>query len=768
METTMKIEYRRQGESSIGVWQPLTNLDELIWDGVYALRMSGDDNTSGLPFRVDDNDSMTFVVKDHAHDGRLQNNRTIVQTITRVEHSTGKVFVYNRTRYYSNGSHSWNSWELACDENGHPTFDNNTVQQVEKNKNDIANEIIRAKSMDEGLDARVTANTTAISNEINRAQNVEQNIKNSLRSTTPRVHIGALQENSDPYPGTSYSAYSDPVTGNGEIVVSDKYIIVTIKMFAKDGTPWGYTDNYNGESFTIDDNFDYQLGFRRKDNGKFTTDELKRVIQSFIIDTIVWGAGKDLNNYRCAGEYHIDGKRENTADNMPIYNIGNINARLTVLNAGGCVTQVLTLLNIGSGGDSNIYTRTMQNGTWNMWNKLQSNVEVGAIGLGQTRTFDHLTDNGMYSGVNVYATGTDDNGYPITAFETFVLITINAYLTGGGVSQLKYSLLPDGTTCVAKRSKQENTWSEWNDLDTVTTARIQDGAVTAQKLASEVVAQINNNTAAITAEQNRAMEQEGLLNSAFEAETQRAVQAEADAVEKGKQLALRALFVAAGAEYNDSGADITKTAPWGETVTHKAGHYYLNGLGDITEEEMNKIYSRGHFNENDIAAFGNSGVGCANNIRTNLCRAGMWNTTINKYVCFSNNKMEVLNLHVVVNPSADVSTINVTQTESLFSNAGNLRIILPACVLAAENWNSNCFAGCYRLEEVRIIRLRSNISFVDSALLSKNSILYVIQNTTATSAITITLHPDAYARLADDAEIVAALEAQPLVSLVSA
>lgn len=463
METTMKIEYRRQGESSIGAWQPLTNLDELIWNGVYALRMSGDDNTSGLPFRVDDNDSMTFVVKDHAHDGRLQNNRTIVQTITRVERTTGRVSVYNRTRHYSNGSHSWTDWKLACDDNGAPTIDDETVQRSKKNENDIANEIIRAKSMDEGLDAKVTANTTAISNEINRAQNMEQNIKSSLRSTTPRVHRGALQENSDPYPGTSYSAYSDPVTGNGEIVVSDKYIIDTIKMFAKDGTPWGYTDNYNGESFTIDDNFDYQLGFRRKDNGKFTSDELKRVVQSFIIDTIVWGAGKDLNNYRCAGEYSIEGKRENTADNMPIYNIGNINARLTVLNAGGCVTQVLTLLNIG-GGDSNIYTRTMQNGTWSMWNKLQSNVGVGAIGLGQTRTFDHLTDNGIYSGVNVYATGTDDNGYPITAFETFVLITINAYLTGGGVSQLKYSLLPDGTTTVAKRSKQENTWSEWNDV----------------------------------------------------------------------------------------------------------------------------------------------------------------------------------------------------------------------------------------------------------------------------------------------------------------
>ena len=44
----------------------------------------------------------------------------------------------------------------------------------------------------------------------------------------------------------------------------------------------------------------------------------------------------------------------------------------------------------------------------------------------------------------------------------------------------------------------------------------------------------------------------------------------------------------------------------------------------------------------------------------------------------------------------------------------------------------------------------------------------MINEANPTSAITITLHSDAYARLADDADIVAALEAQPLVSLVSA
>lgn len=754
----MKIECRLQGEKPDATWPQLNNLDEPIWDGVYTLRVTADDGTLGLPFRIADNDIMTFVVKEHVHDGMQQNSRTIVQTITRVESKNGKESVYNRKCNYNNGKQSWSEWELAGNGNSDSPVDNNTVQQVEKNKNDIANEIIRAKSMDEGLDARVTANTTAISNEINRAQSVEQNIKSSLRSTTPHVYIGGLQENGDPYPGTSYSAYSAPVTGNGEIVVSDEYCIDAIKMFAKDGTALSY-NNYNGQSYTFDDSYDYQFSFRRKDNGKFTADELKRVVQSLILDTIVWGADKDLNNYRCAGEYHIDGKRENTADNMPIYNIGNINARLTVLNAGGCVTQVLTLLNIG-GGDSNIYTRTMQNGTWSMWNKLQSNVEVGAIGLGQTRTFDHLTDNGIYSGVNVYATGTDDNGYPITAFETFVLITINAYLTGGGISQLKYSLLPDGTTTVAKRSKQENTWSDWRDLESVTTECIQDGAVTTQKLASEIVAQINNNTATITAEQNRAMEQEGLLNSAFEAETQRAVQAEADAIEKGKQLALRSLFIAAGAEYNDSGADKTKTAPWGETVTHKAGFYYLNGLGDITEEQMMKIYYAGRITSvQPTAQYRNLAI------RTNLVStlSGSEGTPLTfNYLC-QNSSIEIFQ-------NTNISYIYVTTLNASFHYCSYLKYIIPEIIVTSEK-NDFCnatFINCKKLVLCKIRKLRTSLSFADSPHISKESILHTTNNSEAKSAISITLHPDAYARLADDADIVAALEAQPLVSLVSA
>ena len=57
-----------------------------------------------------------------------------------------------------------------------------------------------------------------------------------------------------------------------------------------------------------------------------------------------------------------------------------------------------------------------------VWQRLQTNIEVGLIGVGQSKTFDDFIDNGMYSGVNAY--WTDAVNY-ITSVETFVLVVIN-------------------------------------------------------------------------------------------------------------------------------------------------------------------------------------------------------------------------------------------------------------------------------------------------------------------------------------------------------
>ena len=81
---------------------------------------------------------------------------------------------------------------------------------------------------------------------------------------------------------------------------------------------------------------------------------------------------------------------------------------------------------------------------------------------------------------------------------------------------------------------------------------------------------------------------------------------------------------------------------------------------------------------------------------------------------------------------------------------------------------TNSFFNCTSLESVYLFGIQKNFSFSDSSLIRKECLLYMLVNALTSTAITITLHPDAYARLEEDADIVAALEAQPLISLVSA
>lgn len=168
----------------------------------------------------------------------------------------------------------------------------------------------------------------------------------------------------------------------------------------------------------------------------------------------------DIDNYNEIGIYNISG-RIRIYNNYPIINEGVINARLVVLitdnNGNNVKTQVL-ILNNNSGGESNIYIRSNQNGTWKPWGKLQTNIEVGQI---TPNDMSNLIDNGIYSGVCVDG----------TTIETFVLIVINNYLAatqagfGGYISQLKYAIdLNRGNTVKTRTRDAYGIWNEWSEI----------------------------------------------------------------------------------------------------------------------------------------------------------------------------------------------------------------------------------------------------------------------------------------------------------------
>ena len=72
-------------------------------------------------------------------------------------------------------------------------------------------------------------------------------------------------------------------------------------------------------------------------------------------------------------------------------------------------------------------------------------------------------------------------------------------------------------------------------------------------------------------------------------------------------------------------------------------------------------------------------------------------------------------------------------------------------VIQIKGDTKDAFLGCQSLEEFRIeIMGNFDLDFRESPLVSLDSIEYLVTKATNTSPITITLHPDAYARVTDE------------------
>lgn len=476
----MKIEYRKQIDSETAPWQLLTNIDELLWNGVYALRVTDDDGTHSLPFRFANDDTVTLVVKDHAHEGMLENGRTIVQTITRVERSTGNVYSYTRTRYNVDGTPSWNYWALATE--GEAVIDMPKATQVSLGG------VIIGDSLVADADGRVSVAensigenllTAALNDKINGAAIKAKATDLFVQNSGLALHYGALRENEAPYPGTDLRVHTDKILSAGELLVANSgYVISALKVF-DDDQEIVFNNNLSETEYILDiKGTYYQFEFRKLDTLPFTNDELSQVIKAYHRRPIVWSSLHHIDHYVAAGIYNITGERTNAADGLPIANAASghsINARLVVLDSSipgsgktsdKCITQILALSN-RTGAQGDIYVRTgrasdtahlIAGNGWGAWGKLQQNIEVG-----QAASLDGYIDNGIYSGM--YTNGT-------TFFETFVMLTLNNYAvaaaTGAArsITQVKYAVDIDGTFSYKVRTGQGTDvveWGEWRD-----------------------------------------------------------------------------------------------------------------------------------------------------------------------------------------------------------------------------------------------------------------------------------------------------------------
>ena len=213
---------------------------------------------------------------------------------------------------------------------------------------------------------------------------------------------------------------------------------------------------------------------------------------------------------------------------------------------------------------------------------------------------------------------------------------------------------------------------------------------------------------------------------------------------------LRDLYISAGAVYNEA-----------------TGFYELNGLPDITEEEMRVIYDRTWGWWLHLPSLKGFGTALP---RTNIpCPdykiiAYASNISMHSIFAVSGNadNLEVVNLRALYTPTI-FDEIKIVDFNWAFQGDTNLREVQG--IINVEKAKDSLSVGG-NIETINIKNLNTNIRFYNSQRLSKESVLYMINNSAATSAITISLNKAVYDVMKDDADIIAALAEKTNITLI--
>ena len=216
---------------------------------------------------------------------------------------------------------------------------------------------------------------------------------------------------------------------------------------------------------------------------------------------------------------------------------------------------------------------------------------------------------------------------------------------------------------------------------------------------------------------------------------------------------LRDLYISAGAKYNEA-----------------TGYYELNGLTDITEEQMRVIYEKTWgwwIGLPSLMGFGDSSA------RTNIPCPDYKRTYYQSNVNLSSSfavtgnldNLEVLNF--IPSRYSNESLIRLSIRAMNWMCQGDTKPLTIMGTLDVGNVpdnNSLNIGG--NIKTINIKNLSKNIRFYGSNVLSKESVLYMINNSEATTAITISLQRAVYDVMKDDADIIAALAEKTNITLI--
>lgn len=196
----------------------------------------------------------------------------------------------------------------------------------------------------------------------------------------------------------------------------------------------------------------------------------------------------------------------------------------------------------------------------------------------------------------------------------------------------------------------------------------------------------------------------------------------------------RALYIAAGAVYNE-----------------RTGFYELNGLTDITEKQMREIY----ICTADLDKRTDWRGGIANKtFRTNL---GFRTNTIYDYINRTFNLYNALrgNMNLVVLHVGPETSDIFKLYPFIISNLGDC--FYQTSVKKIEgfikfNFQNIDLTRLTLIEYIRIVQLNTNINFGASPNITLDSLQFLIQEAINTSAITVTVHADVYAKIQDESQ----------------
>lgn len=200
-------------------------------------------------------------------------------------------------------------------------------------------------------------------------------------------------------------------------------------------------------------------------------------------------------------------------------------------------------------------------------------------------------------------------------------------------------------------------------------------------------------------------------------------------LQEERSLLLKRFFMAAGATTNENDDS-----------------YSLNGIKDITEEQMLAIYMhKDAVKELDMPHILQ---GC--NIRTIIPghqAAGMLlkNRPLNGEESFAESNLEILKFgnRQDIDNTDEKELLPATEMRGTFRNCKKLHTIYPINMKNVSAVSDDTFAGCDALHEVRLYGLGTSLNLGCSPMTSYNSLLYAVTNSSG-EELKIALHPTTY------------------------